>query len=40
MVTTNSPKIAKKIKIQRLHGISSDAWNRYGNKNVIVCKVI
>ena len=33
MVTTNNSKIAKKIKIQRLHGISGDAWKRYGQNN-------
>ena len=33
MVTTNNSKIAEKIKIQRLHGISGDAWERYGQNN-------
>ena len=33
MVTTNNSKIAEKIKIQRLHGISGDAWNRYEKDN-------
>ena len=33
MVTTNNSKIAEKIKIQRLHGISSDAWKRYGQNS-------
>jgi len=33
MVTTNNSKIAEKIKIQRLHGISGDAWKRYGHNN-------
>ena len=33
MVTTNNSKIAEKIKIQRLHGISGDAWKRYGQNN-------
>lgn len=29
MVTTNCDKIAKRIKIMRLHGISHDIWDRY-----------
>ena len=33
MVTTNNSKIAEKIKIQRLHGISGDAWKRYGQNS-------
>ena len=33
MVSTNNKKIANKIKIQRLHGINGDAWNRYNKKN-------
>ena len=33
MVTTNNLEIANKIRLQRLHGISGDAWNRYGKKN-------
>lgn len=28
-VTTNDPKIADKMRILRLHGISKDAWKRY-----------
>lgn len=30
MLVTNSPDIAKRARMMRLHGISSDAWNRYG----------
>ncbi len=33
MVTTNNLEIANKIRLQRLHGISGDAWNRYSKKN-------
>jgi len=29
MVTTHSPKLAERIRILSLHGISRDAWNRY-----------
>jgi perosamine synthetase len=29
MVTTNNPKYAKNISINRLHGISRDVWDRY-----------
>ena len=29
MVTTECDKIAKRIKIMRLHGISNDIWDRY-----------
>lgn len=32
MVVTNSSKLAKKMKVLRLHGMSKDAWNRYGEK--------
>jgi dTDP-4-amino-4,6-dideoxygalactose transaminase len=30
MLVTNNPDIAKRAKMMRLHGISSDAWDRYG----------
>jgi dTDP-4-amino-4,6-dideoxygalactose transaminase len=30
MVATNSEALAKRVKILTLHGISKDAWNRYG----------
>ncbi|HIP14007.1 MAG TPA: DegT/DnrJ/EryC1/StrS family aminotransferase [Sulfurimonas autotrophica] len=29
MATTNNPEYAKSMKINRLHGISKDAWDRY-----------
>jgi perosamine synthetase len=32
MATTNNPEFAKIIKINRLHGISKDAWDRYTSK--------
>ena len=32
MATTNNPDFAKNIKINRLHGISRDAWDRYTAK--------
>ena len=32
MATTNSEKYAKSIKVNRLHGISKDAWDRYTAK--------
>jgi perosamine synthetase len=32
MATTNNPDFAKTIKINRLHGISRDAWDRYTSK--------
>lgn len=32
MVVTSSEKIAKRIKIMRLHGIDRDIWNRYTSK--------
>ena len=32
MATTNNPTYAKSIKINRLHGISKDAWDRYTTK--------
>jgi len=33
MVTTNNKKVAKKVGIQRLHGINGDAWKRYERDN-------
>ena len=33
MLTTNNREIAKKVKLQRIHGINSDAWERYGGSN-------
>lgn len=32
MATTNNSKYAKSMKINRLHGISRDAWDRYTSK--------
>jgi len=32
LVATNNEKLAEKIKILSLHGISKDAWNRYSDK--------
>ncbi len=32
MATTSNEEYAKKIKINRLHGISKDAWDRYSTK--------
>lgn len=32
MLTTNDDDLAEKISILRLHGISRDAWNRYGSE--------
>lgn len=32
MVTTNNKRIAKKIALQRLHGIDGDGWTRYENE--------
>jgi dTDP-4-amino-4,6-dideoxygalactose transaminase len=29
MVTTDDPKLAERIRLMRLHGISRDVWNRY-----------
>ena len=33
MVTTNNKKIAKKVSLQRQHGINGDAWKRYERNN-------
>jgi dTDP-4-amino-4,6-dideoxygalactose transaminase len=30
MITTDSDEFAERIQVMRLHGISRDAWNRYG----------
>jgi dTDP-4-amino-4,6-dideoxygalactose transaminase len=31
MITTNNDDYAKRMQMMRLHGISRDAWNRYGS---------
>lgn len=33
MITTSSVKVADWLKMARLHGLSRDAWNRYGLKS-------
>lgn len=33
MITTNDEKLAKRMSIMRLHGMSRDAWDRYTNPN-------
>lgn len=33
MITTSNPKVADWLKMARLHGLSRDAWNRYGLKS-------
>ena len=40
MVTTNNKKIAKKVRLQRLHGINGDAWDRYQKDNEWYYEVI
>ncbi|MBU4332071.1 DegT/DnrJ/EryC1/StrS family aminotransferase [Patescibacteria group bacterium] len=40
MITTNDEKIAEKIKILRLHGLSTDAWKRYESKKLILSEII
>ena len=32
VITTNDDYLAERLKILRLHGISKDAWKRYGNE--------
>src|SRR5207302_1363780 len=29
MLTTNTPRLAERVRLLALHGISKDAWNRY-----------
>lgn len=31
MLTTNDDELADKIRVLRLHGLTKDAWNRFGN---------
>ena len=31
MVTTNREELARRIKVQALHGLSADAWQRYSD---------
>ena len=32
MLTTNAPELARRIRVLSLHGISRDAWKRYGKE--------
>jgi len=40
MATTNKNEYAEKIKVNRLHGISKDAWDRYSSKGSWYYEVI
>ncbi|MDA1354160.1 MAG: DegT/DnrJ/EryC1/StrS family aminotransferase [bacterium] len=40
MVTTNNDAFAKSVRINRLHGISRDAWDRYTEKGTWVYQVV
>src|SRR5262249_48360833 len=40
MITTDSDEHAARIKVMRLHGISRDAWNRYGEGGAWYYEVI
>jgi dTDP-4-amino-4,6-dideoxygalactose transaminase len=40
MITTDSDEYAERIKVMRLHGISRDAWNRYGEGGAWYYEVI
>lgn len=40
MITTNNRQLAEKIKILRLHGLSTGAWKRYKSKKLILSKII
>jgi dTDP-4-amino-4,6-dideoxygalactose transaminase len=40
MITTDSDDYAERIKVMRLHGISRDAWNRYGEGGAWYYEVI
>jgi len=40
MVTANDPRLADRMRVLCLHGISKDAWNRYGEKGSWYYEVI
>lgn len=40
MITTDDPDFAEKIRIYRLHGMSSDAWRRFAGRELILSDVI
>ncbi|WP_415407169.1 DegT/DnrJ/EryC1/StrS family aminotransferase [Sulfurovum sp. CS9] len=40
MATTNNPDYAKSMKINRLHGISRDAWDRYTTKGAWYYEIV
>jgi len=40
MATTNNPDYAKSMKLNRLHGISRDAWDRYTTKGAWYYEIV
>ena len=40
MVTTNDPALAERIRTLRLHGLSSDAWNRYATRRLMKSDIV
>ena len=40
MLTTNDDRLAEKIRILRLHGLSRDAWKRYGKEGFQLYEIV
>ena len=40
MITTNDEAAAEDLRLQRLHGLSNDAWRRYNCQELIVSQVV
>lgn len=40
MVTTDDDALAEEMRLLRLHGLSSDAWKRFGSKELVVSQAV
>jgi dTDP-4-amino-4,6-dideoxygalactose transaminase len=40
MITTDDDRLAERIEIYRLHGLSTDAWRRYASRELITSEVV
>ena len=40
MITLDSPDLAEKLRIWRLHGLGTDAWERYRSKRLILSEIL
>jgi len=40
MITLDDPELAEKLRIWRLHGLGTDAWERYRSKRLILSEIL